>query len=193
MSVWPSGCVCQAVRAPGSNVTNAPPMRAGAVPANGCSTRTEPVKYSAGPLRKGCKPLRVIFMFPVLLSCAAAGQALPSAAPLAAARTCRRVIMNSLLGKDFSCDRHCRDCIRPTGVECQVGDCLDQLLFGQPILPRQCKVRSKLIRAVHGDQGTDGDQTAIAPGELRARPDIAEQHAVGELRELRGDVAHQLL
>src|SRR5439155_13491858 len=30
ISVWPSGCVCQAVRAPGSNVTAAPDTRAGA-------------------------------------------------------------------------------------------------------------------------------------------------------------------
>ena len=29
ISVWPSGCVCQAVRAPGSKVTMAPPTRAG--------------------------------------------------------------------------------------------------------------------------------------------------------------------
>jgi hypothetical protein len=30
ISVCPSGCVCHAVRAPGSKVTVAPPMRAGA-------------------------------------------------------------------------------------------------------------------------------------------------------------------
>ena len=29
ISVWPSGCVCQAVRAPGSNVTGASETRAG--------------------------------------------------------------------------------------------------------------------------------------------------------------------
>ena len=29
ISVWPSGCVCHAVRAPGSNVTLAPTTRAG--------------------------------------------------------------------------------------------------------------------------------------------------------------------
>ena len=29
ISVWPSGCVCHAVRAPGSNVTLAPRTRAG--------------------------------------------------------------------------------------------------------------------------------------------------------------------
>ena len=42
--VWPSGWVCQAVRAPGSKVTVAPPTRAGSVPLNGASTRTVPVK-----------------------------------------------------------------------------------------------------------------------------------------------------
>ncbi len=30
ISVWPNGCVCQAMRAPGSNVTLAPAARAGA-------------------------------------------------------------------------------------------------------------------------------------------------------------------
>ena len=30
IKVWPSGCVCQAVRAPGSKVTLAPTARAGA-------------------------------------------------------------------------------------------------------------------------------------------------------------------
>src|SRR5215467_13873924 len=43
MSVWPNGWVCHAVRAPGSKVTIAPPMRAGALPLEGMSTRTAPV------------------------------------------------------------------------------------------------------------------------------------------------------
>src|SRR3954464_13575079 len=65
ISVWPSGCVCQAVRAPGSNVTIAPPTRAGSLPRKGVSIRTEPVKYSAEPLVDGCEPLRVICIVPV--------------------------------------------------------------------------------------------------------------------------------
>src|SRR6266571_8884918 len=55
--VWPNGCVCHAVRAPGSNVTLALTTRAGLGAWNNESTRTVPVKYSAGPLLEGCEPL----------------------------------------------------------------------------------------------------------------------------------------
>src|SRR5438045_3093063 len=57
---WPRGCVCHAVRAPGSKVTLAPTTRAGAGGLNKGSTRTEPVKYSGGPLPEGCEPVRLI-------------------------------------------------------------------------------------------------------------------------------------
>src|SRR2546423_10124079 len=57
MRVWPRGCVCQAVRAPGSNVTLAPATRAGSGAANNGSMRTVPVNPSAGPLPEGCEPL----------------------------------------------------------------------------------------------------------------------------------------
>src|SRR5580698_9594870 len=60
IKVCPSGCVCQAVRAPGSNVTLAPKTRAGAGALKSGSTRTEPVKYSSGPLPEGYVPLRLI-------------------------------------------------------------------------------------------------------------------------------------
>src|SRR5712692_4227965 len=59
--VWPSGCVCHAVRAPGSNVTLAPTARAGALAWNRGSMRTVPVKYSADPWLDGCEPLRLMF------------------------------------------------------------------------------------------------------------------------------------
>src|SRR4051794_9227628 len=57
--VWPSGCVCHAVRAPGSNVTLAPAARAGALALNRGSMRTAPVNHSAGPLLDGCVPTRL--------------------------------------------------------------------------------------------------------------------------------------
>ena len=60
--VWPSGCVCHAVRAPGSNVTLAPRTRAGSGGSNSGSIRTVPVNQSAGPLPEGCEPLRLISM-----------------------------------------------------------------------------------------------------------------------------------
>src|SRR5215831_3317946 len=57
MRLWPSGCVCHAVRAPGSNVTRTASARAGAGVWNRGSTLTEPVKFSAGPLPEACEPL----------------------------------------------------------------------------------------------------------------------------------------
>src|SRR4029077_9552237 len=46
----------------GSKVTLAPPARAGSGAWNSGSMRTDPVKYSAGPLRDGCDPPRLISM-----------------------------------------------------------------------------------------------------------------------------------
>src|SRR6185295_12409103 len=60
IKVWPSGCVCHAVRAPGSNVTLAPTARAGSGASNRGSIRTVPVNQSAGPLPDGPEPLRLI-------------------------------------------------------------------------------------------------------------------------------------
>jgi len=47
INVCPSGCVCQAVRAPGSKVTLAPRTRAGAGASNSGSIRTVPANQSA--------------------------------------------------------------------------------------------------------------------------------------------------
>src|SRR5208283_45408 len=60
IKIWPSGCVCHAVRAPGSNVTLAPSDRAGAGGSNRGSIRTSPVKYWNGPCTDGREPLRLI-------------------------------------------------------------------------------------------------------------------------------------
>src|SRR5947208_5312369 len=50
INVCPSGCVCHAVRAPGSNVTLAPRTRAGSGASNKESILTCPVNHSADPL-----------------------------------------------------------------------------------------------------------------------------------------------
>src|SRR6266550_3168959 len=63
INVWPNGCVCQAVRAPGSNVTLAPRTRAGSGASNKGSIRTAPENQSAGPLADACEPFRFISMF----------------------------------------------------------------------------------------------------------------------------------
>src|SRR5438132_12644737 len=60
INVCPRGCVCQAVRAPGSNVTLAPRTRAGSGASNNGSIRTVPVNQSDGPLPDGCEPALLI-------------------------------------------------------------------------------------------------------------------------------------
>src|SRR5438874_12494870 len=56
ISVWPNGCICQAVRAPGSNVTLAPRTRAGSGASNSGSILTVPVNQSADPFVELCEP-----------------------------------------------------------------------------------------------------------------------------------------
>src|SRR3979490_2532596 len=61
-SVWPSGCECQLVRAPGAKETRAGPGRAGASVAMSGSCHTVPVKYSFGAWRVGREPARWMSM-----------------------------------------------------------------------------------------------------------------------------------
>src|ERR1019366_3171837 len=82
IGVWPSGWVCQAVRAPGSNVTLAPTARAGAFAWNRGSMRTVPVNQSAGPLLEGCEPLLLISIFEFLSATGHLFQLLRIASPL---------------------------------------------------------------------------------------------------------------
>src|SRR5438874_5076281 len=74
INVWPNGCICQAVRAPGSNVTLAPRARAGspATPeffegggaSNSGSILTVPVNQSADPFVELWEPDLLISMSP---------------------------------------------------------------------------------------------------------------------------------
>src|SRR5712664_3940029 len=66
-SVWPSGCECQAVRAPGSKDTRVETIRAGASAAMIGSCQTVPVKYSLGASRVGREPARWMFILFLLL------------------------------------------------------------------------------------------------------------------------------
>src|SRR2546430_4847377 len=60
IKIWPSGWVCHAERAPGSNVTEPTEILDGSFGANKGSTRTAPVKYCSAPLFDVCAPLRVM-------------------------------------------------------------------------------------------------------------------------------------
>ena len=59
ISVWPSGCVCHALRAPGSNVTCPPDTRAGSPDWNIGSTRTAPVRPGADAEEGGIRQEQV--------------------------------------------------------------------------------------------------------------------------------------
>src|SRR5438105_2028754 len=63
ISDWPSGWMCHAVRAPGSNVTLTPSARAGLLVWKRGSIRTLPVKFAAGPLTEACEPLLLMSIF----------------------------------------------------------------------------------------------------------------------------------
>src|SRR3954449_8658557 len=93
ISVCPSGCVCHAVRAPGSDVTLAPETRAGSDVSNSISTRTLPVNHSAEPFVDGCEPALLISI-PLLLFLFVRSKTVgtPSRASFAVAQGCRNVL-----------------------------------------------------------------------------------------------------
>src|SRR5207302_6379103 len=103
----PSGWVCHAVRAPGSNVTLPAETRLGSCTGKSGSIRTAPVKYSGGPGRDACDPPRVICIVPFLPGvvpvrvCPAVTPAdSRTARPALATRTHLRVIMRPFPGLD---------------------------------------------------------------------------------------------
>src|SRR6266566_7362055 len=62
ISVWPSGWLCHASRAPGSHVILTSTACAGTGASNRGSRRIAPVKYTDGPFPEGCEPLLVMSM-----------------------------------------------------------------------------------------------------------------------------------
>src|SRR5664280_2929395 len=98
------------------------------------------------------------------------------------------LLLEHVLGDVQSCD-----CTWPARVECKVRDGLDQLLLREAIVTRANEMRTQLVRTIQSDQGADGDQAAVALGELRALPHIPEQHVVGEVCHFRRKAAEPLL
>src|SRR4029450_12701420 len=116
--VWPSGWVCHAVRAPGSKVTWAPATRAGSGACSSGSTRTLPVKYSAGPLPEGCEPLRLISIVPFLALAGPTG-VLPAANSPRPVAASRRLRVNTVLPLGGTCGE-LRDA-RPRAIALKIG------------------------------------------------------------------------
>ncbi len=45
-------------------------------------------------------------------------------------------------------------------------------------------MKAKLFGAIEGDQGSDGDEAAIALGQAGPFPDVSEEDVLGEFRSL---------
>src|SRR5690242_15763515 len=78
---------------------------------------------------------------------------------------------------------------RPAAVEGEVGDQLDELFVCDAVVPRVVQVERQLFGAVECDERRHGGDAALARSETGACPDVAEQHLVGELGQLRSQVA----
>src|SRR6478609_9093209 len=94
-----------------------------------------------------------------------------------------------LLGEDPLGDLDGRHRLGPSGVEGEVDDRLLQLYFGEAVLLGESQVPDDLLGTARGDEARDSDEAAVPPRQLRPLPDVTEQDAVGELDELRGEVA----
>src|SRR3954469_15140484 len=89
----------------------------------------------------------------------------------------------SVAGEDLLGDGHRGERLGPAGVERQMCDRFDQLVFGGAVVLRVLQVEGELLGVSAGDQCCDRDEAAVAWRELRALPDLAEQNVVGELHE----------
>jgi hypothetical protein len=70
---------------------------------------------------------------------------------------------------------------------------LGKFLSCHAVVQCEPQVGSELIGAAQRGQRRDRDQAAVAARQLLAGPYVSEQHLIGQLGELRGDAAHQLL
>src|SRR3954462_13493417 len=65
---------------------------------------------------------------------------------------------------------------------------LDQLGLAQAVVSGVAEVEAQLVGIAAGNEGGDGNEAAVAGGELASVPDVVEEDVVGELGELWGDV-----
>ena len=68
----------------------------------------------------------------------------------------------------------------------------DDLVLGHPIDQRTRQMQTQLLGTVGGDQRRNRDHAAIPLGQTGALPHVAEQHLVGQLDELRGNLSNAL-
>jgi hypothetical protein len=86
----------------------------------------------------------------------------------------RYCVSGAFAAKDLFGDCHGGHCLGPAGVEGEVGDGLDQLGLGRPVVFGQSEVEDELVGVAVGDEGRDGDEAAVAGREVGAFPYVAE-------------------
>src|SRR4051794_41055313 len=86
-------------------------------------------------------------------------------------------------------DEGCGHGCRPAGVEREMRDDLAQLGLCHAVVDRAFEMAGELLLAAERDQGGDDDQAAVALRQARPLPDIAEQHRLGVVDQVRDDVA----
>lgn len=64
---------------------------------------------------------------------------------------------------------------------------------GSPLVLARTRVSAESVGAAPGDQAGDRDEAAVASGEFVAFSDVAEENVSGEVDELGGEVAHELM
>ena len=68
----------------------------------------------------------------------------------------------------------------------------DDLVARDAVVQSALQVKRQLVRAVERDEAGDRHEAAVAWRERRVLPDIAEQHFVGDLSQMRREVAEIL-
>src|SRR3954471_22496539 len=72
---------------------------------------------------------------------------------------------------------------RPARVEREMGNELDQLLLRHTVFDGAREVKVHLLGLPQGDERRAGDEAPVALRQLRALPDVAEEHLFGKLDE----------
>ncbi|AAF84576.1 hypothetical protein XF_1767 [Xylella fastidiosa 9a5c] len=120
----PAGWVCQAERAPGSKLTRPPEALMFLSAGQTGSTRTRPVKNSAGPVAEACSPARVICC---ALSAAPAWGSAARAKPLFKKAAHKATLRRERMGCPFLVVGGVRSAARRPGEVLLVGDVLQPL------------------------------------------------------------------
>src|SRR5438552_4127511 len=99
----------------------------------------------------------------------------------------------SVVGEDLFGDGHGGHGLGPAGVEGQVGDRFDELVFGRAVALREIEVEDELFGAAAGGEAGDGDQAALLRRQLWTGPHLSEEDVVSEPDQRRGEVAEHPL